>query len=64
MFVDVPTVYLCADVVDFRKSINGLAALVEVGLELPVLSGALFVFCNKGRNKIKLLYWDNTSFAM
>ncbi|WP_445779464.1 IS66 family insertion sequence element accessory protein TnpB [Shewanella sp.] len=50
-----PTVYLCADVVDFRKSINGLAALVEVGLELPVLSGALFVFCNKGRNKIKLL---------
>ena len=28
MFVDVPTVYLCADVVDFRKSINGLAALV------------------------------------
>ncbi|MBB1440725.1 hypothetical protein H5202_19060 [Shewanella sp. SG41-4] len=26
MFVDVPTVYLCADVVDFRKSINGLAA--------------------------------------
>ena len=50
--------------VDFRKSMNGLAALVEVGLELPVLSGALFVFCNKGRDKIKLLYWDNTSFAM
>ncbi|GGP71080.1 hypothetical protein [Shewanella saliphila] len=35
MFVDVPTVYLCADVVDFRKSINGLAALVEAELELP-----------------------------
>ncbi|WP_418357943.1 IS66 family insertion sequence element accessory protein TnpB [Shewanella basaltis] len=50
--------------VDFRKSMNGLAALVEAELELPVLSGALFVFCNKGRNKIKLLYWDNTSFAM
>ncbi|MCL1115624.1 IS66 family insertion sequence element accessory protein TnpB [Shewanella basaltis] len=59
-----PTVYLCADVVDYRKSMNGLAALVEAELELPVLSGALFVFCNKGRNKIKLLYWDNTSFAM
>ncbi|WP_442961282.1 IS66 family insertion sequence element accessory protein TnpB, partial [Pseudoalteromonas sp.] len=35
MFVDVPTVYLCADAVDFRKSINGLAALVEAELELP-----------------------------
>ena len=34
MFVDVPTVYLCADAVDFRKSINGLAALVEAELEL------------------------------
>ena len=30
MFVDVPTVYLCADAVDFRKSINGLAALVAL----------------------------------
>jgi hypothetical protein len=34
MFVYVHTVYLCADVVDFRKSINGFAALVEAELEL------------------------------
>ncbi|MGP9497014.1 IS66 family insertion sequence element accessory protein TnpB, partial [Pseudoalteromonas sp. AOP7-A1-14] len=53
-----------ADAVDFRKSINGLAALVEAELELPVLSGALFVFCNKGRDKLKLLYWDSTGFAL
>jgi len=56
MFVDVSTVYLCADMVDFRKSINRLAALVVAELELPVLSCALFVFCNKGRDKLKLLY--------
>jgi len=37
---------------------------VEAELELPVLSGALFVFCNKGRDKLKLLYWDNTGFAL
>jgi len=64
MFIDVPEVYLYRPFVDFRKSINGLAAIVEAELALPVLSGALFVFCNKGRDKLKLLYWDNTGFAL
>jgi transposase len=64
MFEDVPAVYLCADVVDFRKSIDGLAALVESELQLPLFSGALFVFCNKSRDKLKLLYWDSTGFAL
>lgn len=64
MFIDVPEVYLCSQFVDFRKSINGLAGIVESELELSVLSGALFVFCNKGRDKLKLLYWDNTGFAL
>jgi transposase len=50
MFIDVPDVYLCNQFVDFRKSINGLAAIVESELELSVLSGAVFVFCNKSRD--------------
>ena len=64
MFVNVPEVYLCNQFVDFRKSINGLAAIVEAELELSVLSGAVFVFCNKSRDKLKLLYWVHTGFAL
>lgn len=64
MFFDVPEVYLCHQFVDFRKSINGLSAIVETELELNALSGAVFVFCNKGRDKLKVLYWDKTGFAL
>ncbi|MCK4866380.1 MAG: IS66 family insertion sequence element accessory protein TnpB [Gammaproteobacteria bacterium] len=39
---------------DFRKSINGLAIIVENDMALSALSGALFIFCNKKRDKPKL----------
>ena len=57
-------VYLYAGKVDMRKSINGLAAIVEQELELNPLSPALFVFCNRARDKIKLLYWERNGFVL
>ncbi|NAW90390.1 MULTISPECIES: IS66 family insertion sequence element accessory protein TnpB [unclassified Vibrio] len=50
--------------VDFRKSINGLAAIIENDTDLPLGNGALFLFTNKQRDKIKVLYWDKTGFAL
>jgi transposase len=57
-------VYLYGGVVDMRKSIDGLAALVEQELELNPMGEALFVFCNRGRDKIKLLYWERNGFVL
>ncbi|WP_260280704.1 IS66 family insertion sequence element accessory protein TnpB [Proteus terrae] len=59
-----PNVYLYREFVDFRKSINGLAAIIESETDLPLGSGALFLFTNKQRDKIKVLYWDKTGFAL
>ena len=43
---DLPTVYLHRDPVDFRKSIDGLSAIVEQQMELDPFADALYVFCN------------------
>ncbi len=57
-------VYLCRDTVDFRKGINGLAVLVEETLQLDPFSEHLFVFCNRRRNRIKILYWERNGFCL
>ncbi|UJF18521.1 IS66 family insertion sequence element accessory protein TnpB [Vibrio sp. SS-MA-C1-2] len=59
-----PEIYLYRKSVDFRKSINGLAAIIESDTNLPLLRGALFLFTNKQQDKIKVLYWDETGFAL
>ena len=57
-------VYLCRDPVDFRKSIDGLSALVEQELKLDPFASALYVFVNRHRNKIKVLYWHRNGFCL
>jgi len=61
---DLSAVYLCRDAVDFRKGINGLSVLVEELLELDPFSEQLFVFCNRRRNRIKILYWERSGFCL
>lgn len=54
---DLDVVWLCREAVDFRKGINGLSILVEDQLVRDPFSGQLFVFVNRNRDKIKILYW-------
>jgi transposase len=55
-------VYLARGSTDLRKSIDGLAVLVKEEFELDPFSSNLFVFCNKQRDKLKILYWDQSGF--
>ena len=63
-FVDVPRVYLHREPVDFRKQINGLSLLVEEGLGLNPFDEALFIFINRSRNRLKILYWEKNGFCL
>lgn len=55
-------VYLCCGHTDMRKSINGLMVVVNNNFALDPFSEALFVFCNKARNRLKILEWDADGF--
>ncbi len=55
-------VYLAYGATDMRKSIDGLAALVQVSFQLDPFQPALFVFCNRHRDKLKILYWEHNGF--
>ena len=47
---------------DMRKNIDGLAMIAQFVINKDPLESHLFVFCNKSKNKIKILYWDQNGF--
>ncbi|MDH3317977.1 MAG: IS66 family insertion sequence element accessory protein TnpB [Gammaproteobacteria bacterium] len=59
-----PVVYVCAEPVDFRKGSGSLAILVEGTLALNPFSSHLFVFCNRRRDRVKVLYWERNGFCL
>src|SRR5210317_1768297 len=51
-------IYISCAATDMRKSIDGLAAIVQMSFKLDPFSNCYFVFCNKNKDKIKILHWD------
>ena len=57
-------VYLCLSPCDMRRSFDGLHALVRDHLELDPFAGHLYLFVNKRKDRLKILYWDRDGFAI
>lgn len=59
-----PHVYIYRGKVDFRKSIDGLSSIVMSEMKRSPMSGAMFLFMGRRRDRIKILYWDKTGFCL
>jgi transposase len=57
-------VYLCLTPTDMRRSFDGLHALVRDHLQLDAFAGHLYIFSNRRRDRLKVLYWDHDGFAV
>ena len=57
-------VYVAVGVTDLRKAVNGLSILVQQQMRQDPFGGAYFAFSNRGRNRVKVLYWDRNGFCL
>ena len=57
-------VYIRPGNTDMRKSIHTLSVLVQDRMQLDPLNRSLFIFCNRRRNILKILYWDKNGFCL
>lgn len=58
------SIHLYDQPVDMRKSFEGLSALVDMAFPGKLLTGSLFLFLNRRRNLIKILYWEGDGFVI
>lgn len=57
-------IYLALDATDMRKGFDGLCGLISSRLGQDPLSGSLFLFVNRRRDRLKVLYWDGDGLAI
>jgi transposase len=57
-------IYACLEPTDMRRSFDGLMGMVQQLLAQDPLSGHLFLFRNRGRDRLKILYWDRDGLAI
>jgi len=57
-------IFLYRGVADMRKGFDGLSGIVRDELSEDPMNGTLFVFLNRSRDKIKILYWDSDGYAI
>ena len=57
-------IYIVCGYTDMRKSIDGLAAIVQQNFKLDIFSGSLFLFCGKRCDRIKALLWEEDGFVL
>lgn len=57
-------IYIAVEAVDMRKGFDGLAAVVRHQLRREPMSGELFVFLNRRRDRVKILYWDRSGWVI
>lgn len=57
-------IYIVCGHTDMRKSIDGLAAIVQEQFELDLFSDSLFLFCGRHRNRLKALLWEDDGFIL
>ena len=57
-------IFLCAEATDMRRSFDKLAEMTRSRLAQDPLSGHLFIFFNRPRDRVKILFWDRSGFCL
>lgn len=57
-------VYIACGYTDMRRSIDGLAAIVQEKFNLNPFENSLFLFCGRKKNRLKALYWEGDGFVL
>ncbi len=57
-------IYIACGYTDMRKSIDGLAAIVQEQFHMDPFSSSLFIFCGRKCDRIKVLLWEPTGFVL